>query len=723
MFIFLVVLSVVAQSLVALVVLQKNRKSLSNIFFFFLLVFLITWALLNFVITRDPFSANQLILYRLLMASVVAQNTLFFLFATTYPNQKLAIRKKLLWPYLGLSLLALSVALSPLLFTSVNYGSGGARPVAGPGILIFILHAAIGIILGLRAIYKRYAVSHGLSHGQFRLIFFGSLILWGIVPITNFVVSMATQTLFFARISPLYTLAFSSIIAYAIVAHKLFDIRLAAARGLAYLGSLGTMALAYGVVVFVLSAKFLSTYQVPLSQRIVYIGLALLTGLLFSPLKKFFDKLTNRIFFQEDYEPQEVLDELSDILVGASNVDTLKSSSALIIQKALKPTFVRFALVADEASPDNELVHGLSLNTSKPLITSEELEFSHSKLAELLRSNDVALAARLYTSKTAMGFILLGHKQSGANYPSADEKLLTIIADGLAVSLQNLLRLQQIEDFNKTLQQKVDDATHKLRQANERLKSLDETKDDFISMASHQLRTPLTSVKGYLSLVLDGDAGRVNAQQRQMLQQAYTSSQRMVFLIADLLNVSRLKTGKFIIDPAPVNLADIVASEMDQLVATASLKNLELVYDQPSDFPDLMLDETKSRQVIMNFIDNAIYYTPEGGKIEVKLALTRHAVEFRVVDNGIGVPASERHHLFSKFYRAKNAQKARPDGTGLGLFMAKKVIVAEGGSIIFDSEENVGSTFGFSFPLAKIAVKTPKKPVPKKDSTKELVAS
>jgi len=116
------------------------------------------------------------------------------------------------------------------------------------------------------------------------------------------------------------------------------------------------------------------------------------------------------------------------------------------------------------------------------------------------------------------------------------------------------------------------------------------------------------------------------------------------------------------------------------------------------------LDETKTRQVIMNFADNAIYYTPNGGHISVNLVETTESVELTVVDDGLGVPKHDQHHMFTKFYRASNAKKARPDGTGLGLFMAKKVIIAQGGAIIFKSEEGKGSTFGFSFPKAKLKV-------------------
>lgn len=258
---------------------------------------------------------------------------------------------------------------------------------------------------------------------------------------------------------------------------------------------------------------------------------------------------------------------------------------------------------------------------------------------------------------------------------------------------------------NKLLFEENKAVLRKLKRSNEKLKALDEAKDEFISMASHQLRTPLTSVKGYVSMVLEGDAGRITEQQKDLLGQAYTSSQRMVYLIADLLNVSRLKTGKFLIESAPTDLSVVVESEVSQLKEAARAKNLELSYTKPAKFPLINLDETKTRQVVMNFIDNALYYTPAGGKVEVSLEEKDKTVEFRVKDNGLGVPKAEQPHLFTKFYRAENAKKARPDGTGLGLFMAKKVIISQGGTLIFNSKEGEGSVFGFSFPINQNAVK------------------
>src|SRR6185369_10217649 len=136
--------------------------------------------------------------------------------------------------------------------------------------------------------------------------------------------------------------------------------------------------------------------------------------------------------------------------------------------------------------------------------------------------------------------------------------------------------------------------------------------------------------------------------------QSYISSQRMVYLISDLLNLSRLNTGKFVIEPSPVDLSEVAQVEVDQLVETAKSRELNLVYERPAVFPKLMLDETKIHQVVMNFIDNAIYYTPSGGTVTVAVNETPTYVEYTVRDTGIGVPKKVQHKLFAKFYRAQN---------------------------------------------------------------------
>ncbi len=507
--------------------------------------------------------------------------------------------------------------------------------------------------------------------------------------------------------------------AYAIVKHKLFDIRLIVARSLGYILTLGTLVGVYVLTIFGLSSTVLGTGELTGVQQALYIVATLIFGFSLQPLKKFFDRLTNRLFYRDAYDAQELLDKLNKVLVGNIDLDVLLKETADLIAVTLKAEFAAFIIRETPGTSrrasfsrivqiDTDAILGIHKNKNKgrtELIVADDIDDERDKTKDLLTTNNISIAARMVaTGETTkdQGYLLLGAKQSGNPYNKQDIQVLDIIANELVIAIQNAVRFEEIETFNITLQQKVNEATKQLRQTNDKLKALDETKDEFISMASHQLRTPLTAVKGYVSMVVEGDAGKLNKQQKELLDQAFASSQRMVYLIADLLNVSRLRSGKFVIENKPTQLADVVESEMEQLTEVAKSKDQTLTYKKPDNFPALMMDETKIRQVIMNFADNALHYTQNGGHIQINLEDKGSTIEYTVVDDGLGVPKAEQHHMFTKFYRAGNAKKARPDGTGLGLFMAKKVIAAQGGAIIFKSEEGKGSTFGFIFPKAKM---------------------
>lgn len=296
----------------------------------------------------------------------------------------------------------------------------------------------------------------------------------------------------------------------------------------------------------------------------------------------------------------------------------------------------------------------------------------------------------------------------------AKDNLTGLMIVGLVDSMPHLDDIALIERlgeptgialYNRLLFEENQAVLQKLKQTNDRLKEIDEAKDEFISMASHQLRTPLTSMKGYVSMVLDGDAGAITKSQQTLLRQAYNSSQRMVYLIADLLNVSRLKTGKFIINNKEINLPQLIESELSQLTESAAARGVRFYYQKPDNFPPLSLDEMKIRQVVMNYLDNALYYTPKGGRVYVELKCDNDKIDFVVTDTGLGVPKAEQHKLFTKFFRAQNAKQMRPDGTGLGLYMTRKIIIAQGGTILFSSVEGQGSSFGFRFPRSAVEIK------------------
>lgn len=697
-----------------LTVYYSNPKSRTNISLAAFIFAGLLWVVANLAanISIETESSHALLFNRLTLVGASLLPLTYLLFSYSFIESRKLAREKI----------ALYV-LPAVLFLATTFSNFNVKEVDGDIALgpiyiliipFFIIYFSYGTFLLARA----YKTVDFVKRLQLQYIFWGisfsvipGLLLNAIFPLLGHI-----ETAYFGSSVVIFFALFTSI---AIVRHRLLDIRLVVARSLAYLLLISTLIGLYAAVVFVATTTIFAKDSLVV-QQIVPIGTALFLAATAPYFKRFFDRITNRFFYRDAYEPQQFLNELNSTIVQNIELGILLRHTTSIIQQNIKSDFCVVEIKAVENSPrrmlgtgelnlsyeDSNLLHQEFLRLNKKTIVTDELGATDSSFKTVLSKNDIGLIVRLLPGneldKEALYYLILGRKKSGNIYNKQDIRIIEIIADELLIAIQNSIRFEEIEQFNVTLQKKVNDATEKLQKTNKKLREMDETKDEFISMASHQLRTPLTAVKGYMSMVLEGDAGKLTKQQESLLNQAFVSSQRMVYLIADLLNVSRLKTGKFIIDATPTDLSEVVEGEIAQLIETAKAKKIELNYNKPKEFSKLMLDETKIRQVIMNFADNAIYYTPNGGKVDIEVKEDKSNIYFTVKDNGLGVPKEDQPHLFTKFFRASNARKARPDGTGLGLFMAKKVVDAQNGTILFESQPGKGSTFGFSFSKKKL---------------------
>ncbi|MCA9340045.1 MAG: HAMP domain-containing histidine kinase, partial [Candidatus Saccharibacteria bacterium] len=458
-----------------------------------------------------------------------------------------------------------------------------------------------------------------------------------------------------------------------------------------------------------------------LPETAVNIVVIIMLSTAFQPIKQFFDRITDRIFYRDRYDTNEFITRLGKILTSTTKLHEVLEKSGSEISATLKSSGYEFFVYRDNHPDvqvgtlikkhfDDEASHTLhqlvTLHHERVIVVSD-IEHEHEVAIRQLRSaierRHISLVVPLMSNEELIGCLLLGEQQGGG-YTKRDIRALETVVDSLVIAIQNARSVQVVRDLNTHLEQRVNSATKELRATNRQLIELDTTKDEFVSMASHQLRTPLTSIKGYLSMVLEGDVGKITAEQRQLLDEAFTSSERMVHLISDFLNVSRLQTGKFMIDRKKTDLANVVSQEVESMKQIAESHGMTIRYRQPSVFPVLYIDDDKLRQVIMNFIDNAIYYSPDSrAPIIVKLAVEDGYAVFRVVDKGMGVPVEVQRQLFTKFFRAENARKQRPDGTGIGLYLAKRVIDGHGGKLVFESAEGKGSTFGFRLPVRKLS--------------------
>lgn len=574
------------------------------------------------------------------------------------------------------------------------------------GMFYMIAQLSYGIYHGLR-------YSKGLRKSQMKSISFGLAIALPLILVFSFIIPYFTGDFSVTEfgISPAMILVIC--LYYGVVKYRLFDIRLAAVRTMAYVLSLITLSLVYYYLAFLISLLFFhGTVNSSVSVNPLNIVLALLLAFIFQPIKKSFDKMTNAVFYKDNYNSDNFFASVNRVATMTNDINELLRGSAKIIASTIKIDQVFFIA---QKKDDGLIMLGTNHHSRLPHADVIELDrYVEEKWAgddgyllsnnesdsirRMMVSHKIELIIPLILSNEIVGYLCLGDKKSGS-FNSRDINVLKTASDELTIAIQNALAVQEIREFNETLKQRVANATRELRASNAQLQRLDKAKDEFVSMASHQLRTPLTTVKGYISMVMDGDAGDITNEQRNLLNEAFLSSERMVGLINDFLNVSRIQTGKFVIDKHPTDLSQLVNQEIDRLRASASSRNMEFVFEKPDDFPMINIDEGKIREVVMNFSDNAIYYSHEGSKIKVTLAIEGDNVIFKVKDTGIGVPIEEQAHLFSKFYRASNAKRQRPDGTGVGLFLAKKVITAHNGKVLFETVQDEGSTFGFSLPI------------------------
>ena len=233
-----------------------------------------------------------------------------------------------------------------------------------------------------------------------------------------------------------------------------------------------------------------------------------------------------------------------------------------------------------------------------------------------------------------------------------------------------------------------------------REKLIEKMKSEFVSLAAHQLRTPLSTIKWIMRMILDEELGIINKEQRDFLEDGYESNERMIYLINDLLNVTRIEEGRFLYELTPTDIKEIIESTIDSFKSEAKRRKIKIEFRKPKEkIVKIILDSGKIKIALNNLIDNAVRYNVSKGRVIITLRQIGKEIEVSIKDSGMGIPKNQQSRVFTKFFRGVNVMRTDTGGSGLGLYIAKNIIEAHGGKIWFDSELNKGTTFYFKLPI------------------------
>jgi signal transduction histidine kinase len=515
--------------------------------------------------------------------------------------------------------------------------------------------------------------------------------------------------------------------ALAILRYRLWDLDVVLSRSALYGLLTAGLAAIYLLLVSVVSVTLGIAIRGNGYAFILFVS-ALVVGILFNPGRAWLQALIDRTFFRRQVDYQRALarwsEKLSTSLRFADLADLMLDEVPTHIQvrqawllildeeEACFEALVRQAETADMASapgvvaphPDRAPtgshqqlsipVHSrLTTDLSRPgkLLLLYDHGHDDPALARW-RQAGVRLALPLLMPGPSdalgklVGLYLLGDKLSGDIYQRQELELLRTLTNQAAVAITNARLYEQVHAFSQELEAKVEERTKELR--------------DFVSVVYHELSTPITSLRGYTALLLDGKAGPLTSRQTRYLNTTRRSVGRLLRLVGDLADISRIEDGRLTIRPEPLDLDQAVAETVSGLADVIEEKGLQVAVSMPAGDCMVQGDPQRLVQILTNLISNACRYTPAGGQIEIVAQVADGAVEIQVSDTGIGIEPGELDRIFERFYRSQDPLVQAQSGTGLGLAITKSLVELHGSRLWVDSVVGEGSTFGFSLPLA-----------------------
>ncbi len=707
---------------------KKGRDPIVKRWFLLLSLFVSIWYSVTNLPTVIAINDYAAVYYRADLFLRALLSFFVFIFFLNFPVSYRDFSLKRIFLFATPSIfIALSVLATDLVVNNINVVDGVLYFSQGP--FYYLYYAVLlGYLAGaIYLLWIKYRRLTEIRQVQVKYVLIGLIVHSILISIARITSNSSGQSDLWDILiySPLILWFF---LTYTIVTFRFVDIRLVIKKGGIFVFALGTILILISLVQY-----FIRYFFYLESQNInIIIGLVgvILAILLFSPIKSFFSILASEYLFPSMYNSKELISQMSDNMQKSLLANEIYAYITKTLQDVFQSTSVGILLYDKQRKVYKvQVSYGFEIGGRKEfkgdlvmkkafiekndaiiideVIASGSYEESRNSLG-FWSQLGVKVIAPLNVGKETIGLVVIGKKKNREMYNSEDALVLKIIGSQAAIIIKNALLFKDVKDFNRKLQGEVQKATKKMRVtneklaisneqfelANEELKRLDDVKSQFISMASHQLRTPISITRGYASMLIDGDFGGLKGDQPKYLKKIDNSLVRLNNIVNDILNASRMEGNRISVHKTKTRIDELVKNVFEQLESSAKAKKLGymLQIDPKLDGRKINIDKEKMVEVISNLIDNAINYTKKG-EVKVEANDLDGDVIISIKDSGIGVPEDKKKELFKRFSRLDNAKEVRPDGTGIGLYLAKSIVESHDGEIWFDSELGKGTTF------------------------------
>lgn len=708
-----------------------------------LLIITILWELLIVAANQKTGVQIGLIINKGVFLFVPIYLLTFFQLIKTFTDKRRSFTSILFYISIVFSITA---SLSPFLVEDIRFNQQFSiyDVVRGPLYPYYLISVLLDVVIIFYNLYKLLKVSKGREKLQIEFLIYGTGFLVVATLITNAILPITTGSSIYSTLSPLWVSVWVAVLFYTTLRHRLFDISYIIGRVVYYLISAVFLYGEFYLFLFI-GRQFLGGNTTP--QAFIFgIPMALTIAISTQILNEKVVLKVSNFFMYSKYDPEETLRLLSKEMSPLLDIEKVLQIATKSIADPLHPTFIKFFIkskferdiifTSDEQTKkinDNEIATAIDVlvknDLTNQIIYEEIIENpiignpGVKKAVETLSKFNIKVLQIIPSKKSKLSYLTLGEKENNIAYTQQDVDFLQALNSVLSVGIDRSLLYEETQAFAATLQKEVDKATADLRIANEQLKQLDSLKDDLISIAGHELRTPATIITNNVYLLEQNQKN--TAKRLEYIKRIKEGVRREVEMITNLLEAARFGKKTIALEPVEVDIALIASTAAKELGYLAKEKKLDLTYVTSKDKELIdaiqkdgfilkpnqhfatdkvpaQADKSRIREVMDNLITNAVKYTDKGS-IKIWVTEDKDNVCFYIKDTGIGIRDADKKNLFEKFSRIQNRNGSglvRPGGTGLGLYVAKEIITMHGGEIGVESKgiPDEGSLFYFCIP-------------------------